>query len=113
MPFDALCKSMSDAAFDPDKYEKTGDRKFHEFKESDYSRKAESAKVVSNRKSGPKSRLACTKDETRLGWMCGMERDRRVQCECNNYAEIVRNNCMFRRTVRKRMEHVAKALAGK
>lgn len=116
MSFDSLCKSLLSDVYSQKYYGGPGllSKKFFEFKESDYERKRESAKVMSAR-SNPSEGTFAQKvhAEVKLGWMCGMERDRRVQKKCLNYSEIVRNNNTLKRAVESRLTHMKQALKDK
>lgn len=116
MSFDSLCGKLLSDVYAKKYYGGQGllSKKFFGFEESDYKRSGESAKVMSARAKPSDGTFAeKVHAEVKLGWMCGMERDRRVQAKCLNYSEIVRNNNTLKRTVEARLKHMKKALKDK
>lgn len=112
MSFDVLCDKLREGPFG-EKRQGPGllSEPFFKFEESDYDRGAESAAVMQGRTEPGTGKLRKKiNDEIKLAWMCGMERDRRVQTGCRNYSEIVRGACMLRKIVESRLEHAVKAL---
>jgi len=119
MSFESLAQKISDSCYGESTYGSSfveGLEFWNTIHEkSDYERKGESAKVVKARtSSSPEDKLRDkVKAELRLGWMCGMERDRRVQYECRNYSEIVRNNNILKKITHERIKHVKESLEDK
>jgi len=106
MSFEQLSSRLIATEFCPPRYEKTIlSRPFFEFVAEDYNRKKDSAKVMEDRTDPTDGKLRHKiNDEIKLAWMCGMERDRRVQMN-HNYSTIYRNACLLRRAVESHLKH--------
>ena len=119
MSFESLTEQLSEVHYNSlmygDYFVRGSEFWTDEHEKQDYERKGESAKVVKARtSSSPEDKLRDkVKAELRLGWMCGMERDRRVQYECRNYSEIVRNNNILKKITHERIKHVKESLEDK
>lgn len=104
---------MKGTPFNDKTWKTVGGRRFFKFEQSDYDRGKEISKVADARASHDPDLHVGRKvnREVKLGWMCGMDRDRRIQEPCTNYSTIIRNNCILKRNVKTHLEKALKNLS--
>ncbi len=111
MPFNTILEKVRETAFDQKEYKDPNQRHFFEFKAQDYSSKTEESKVAKKRKNPEPEDISKTvKEEVKLGWILGMDRDRLVQ-QPTNYSELIRNNCALKKLVYYRLKKASQDIA--